>query len=232
MRDPYRLSWPDRLKLLIIVPLVKLLLWVLLRSCRIVRVDGEQHVVDLIQQNKACLPCCWHQGIFVVIPYLRRLQGKGLKLGFLISPSFDGEIAARVAGGWGMRIVRGSASRTGAQALRDMHGLIKRDGISPMTPPDGPRGPAFEFKTGTVLLSQMTGAPVLPIAYAIDRCWQFSSWDRQMLPKPFARVAIHVGAPVTVDRKLSVDALEETRRAMEQSLNSATEAARAALAQP
>ena len=61
--------------------------------------------------------------------------------------------------------------------------------------PDGPRGPAFELKTGTVLMARMGGAPLLPLGYAADRAWVLDTWDRFTIPRPFSKVVIAVGDP-------------------------------------
>jgi 1-acyl-sn-glycerol-3-phosphate acyltransferase len=66
-------------------------------------------------------------------------------------------------------VIRGSSSHTGALALKDYFQALIREKVSPIITPDGPRGPAFEFKPGAILLSQMSGRPMLPIAYAASR---------------------------------------------------------------
>ena len=65
---------------------------------------------------------------------------------------------------------------------------IVRQGVSPAMTPDGPRGPRRQCKPGPVLVSQLSGKPVVPMAYAADRVWLFPTWDRHVLPLPFSRV--------------------------------------------
>jgi lysophospholipid acyltransferase (LPLAT)-like uncharacterized protein len=97
--------------------------------------------------------------------------------------------------------VRGSSSHTGARALRDYYEALVKRAVSPIITPDGPRGPRFEFKPGAILLAQMSGRPLLPLAYAASRAILFH-WDRFVIPLPFARIVIAVGAPRTVPRTL------------------------------
>ena len=93
----------------------------------------------------------------------------------------------------GAEVIRGSSSHTGARALRDYYQALAHEGISPAITPDGPRGPPWKFKPGAILLAQMSQRPMIPMAYAASRAWKIK-WDRFVIPKPLARVAIVIGA--------------------------------------
>ena len=56
--------------------------------------------------------------------------------------------------------------------------------------PDGPRGPVYELGPGIIFLAQKTGAAVLPINMEFSRCWRIESWDRFIVPRPFAKVRV------------------------------------------
>ena len=99
-------------------------------------------------------------------------------------------------GGWAGRVIRGSSTHTGARALRDYYTALTKEKVSPVLTPDGPRGPRFKFKPGALLLAQMSGRPILPMAYAASRAW-LVKWDKFVIPKPFARIVIAIGEPVT-----------------------------------
>ena len=103
--------------------------------------------------------------------------------------------------------------------MRDMHDALKR-GSSIITTPDGPKGPIFEFKAGNILIARISGAPLIPLACAADRSWRLTSWDRMMVPKPFARVVIAIGEPHAIPRDTAVDGLERHRAEMEDNLMS------------
>jgi lysophospholipid acyltransferase (LPLAT)-like uncharacterized protein len=194
------------------------------RSCRIVMVVGEEHLDAVLARWPSFLPCYWHQHELFCARYLL-LQRKRLKLGFLISPSVDGEIPALVARRLGGEVIRGSSTHTGARALRDYYQLLVKDGVSPVITPDGPKGPVFQFKPGAILLSQISGRPMLPMAYAASRAW-FVSWDRFVIPWPFARVVIAIG-PACQAQRTGTEALQQH---MEAELRRLFEQARAALA--
>ncbi len=107
----------------------------------------------------------------------------------------------------GAHVIRGSSTHTGARALRDYYETIVKQQISPAITPDGPRGPLHEFKPGAIMLSQITGKPILPIAVACSFKFTFRTWDAFELPLPFSRVAIVYGEPVKVSRAMDADAL-------------------------
>ena len=85
-------------------------------------------------------------------------------------------------------MVRGSSSHTGALALKAYFEALMREQVSPIITPDGPRGPRFKFKPGAILLAQMSGRPMLPLAYAASRA-SLIKWDKFVLPWPGARIA-------------------------------------------
>jgi lysophospholipid acyltransferase (LPLAT)-like uncharacterized protein len=190
-------------------------------SCRIVRVQGEEHLHGALATAPSLLPCYWHQHELFCARWLLLQQVRGLKLGFLISPSVDGEIPAALARRLGAAVIRGSSTRTGARALRDYYQLLVKDQVSPVITPDGPSGPRFQFKPGGIVLAQISGRPLLPMAFAASRAW-LVSWDKFVIPWPFARISIAVGAPVHIPRTLKVDdpaALEPVQRALEVELH-------------
>lgn len=196
------------------------------RSCRIVAVDGEQHLDAVLARWPSFLPCYWHQHQLFCARYLLLQQRqRPLKIGFLISPSVDGELGAMIMRRAGAAVVRGSSSHTGALALKDYFQALMRERISPVITPDGPRGPRFRFKPGPVLLAQMSGRPMLPFAYCASRAW-LVHWDKFVLPLPFARIAVAIGPPRTVPRGLDAAGMEQVQAQMEQALKSAFATAR------
>ena len=130
------------------------------------------------------------------------------------------------AGGY---VIRGSSSATGARALRDYYEAISRHGVSPAITPDGPHGPRREFKAGAVLLSQLSGRPIVPMAYAARHAWLFPTWDRFALPWPFTRVVMVIGEPVIIPKGQDAASLEDWQRTLRDRLEGLYEQARAAL---
>ena len=216
-----------RLGYALLKPIVKLLFSLIWSTCRVVRIEGEEHVDQVSASQKPFIPCYWHQHHFYCTWYMRQLIKRGLKIGFLISPSVDGEIPAQLAQEWGGVVIRGSTTRTGAAAMRDMYNVVVKQGISPVSTSDGPTGPLHVFKIGDILLSQFTQAPLLPLSFAASRAWSLKSWDRFIIPKPFARIVITIGTPLTVPKGLMAEDLEPYRQQMETRLRELTEQATA-----
>jgi lysophospholipid acyltransferase (LPLAT)-like uncharacterized protein len=125
----------------------------------------------------------------------------------LVSPSDDGSISTLLLEAFGFRVVRGSTSRGGARALRVMLELLQGGGVVVITP-DGPRGPRHGVNSGLPWMARATGYPIQPIAFAVDRAWRLSSWDRFTIPKPFARVVIDWGELMHVPRETDPAELE------------------------
>src|ERR1700728_3674224 len=187
------------------------------RWCRAMQVMGTEHIVAALERAPSFIPVYWHQHQLLCVKPLREMREAGVKLGFLISPSVDGEIGALLVRKLGAEVIRGSSSHTGARALRDYYQALAHDGVSPAITPDGPRGPPWKFKPGAILLSQMSQRPMIPLAYAASRAWMIK-WDRFVIPKPLARVAIVIGAPVYVAKGLDAEGLSRLQGAMEDNL--------------
>lgn len=218
-----------RLLYLFAKPLIKGVLNTLWLTCRVKNVIGTEYADQILAASNPVIPCYWHQHHIFGIWYMLQLRKRGLKVGFLISPSRDGEVPAKIAESWGLRAIRGSSNRTGARALKELYELITREGISPVNTSDGPTGPLHKFKPGAIMLAQMSGAPILPLSWAADRYWQLSSWDRFIIPKPFARIVISVGEPRYIDRQLGMTELEPIQQELEETLKRLQQEAEASL---
>jgi lysophospholipid acyltransferase (LPLAT)-like uncharacterized protein len=212
----------------LLVPVGLSLLRLLWRWSRVKQVIGAGHVAAALERAPSFIPVYWHQHQLFCVKYLLEQRGGGLKLGFLISPSVDGEIGAMVVRNLGGEVIRGSSSHTGARALRDYYQALAHEGVSPAITPDGPRGPAWKFKPGAVLLAQLSGRPMIPLSYAASSAWKIK-WDRFVIPKPFSRIVVAVGEPVYVSKGLNAAGLEKLQLDMEQRLSGLFRAAQAAL---
>jgi lysophospholipid acyltransferase (LPLAT)-like uncharacterized protein len=156
---------------------------------------------------------CWRDRRIAVAVSLSRdgdwIDSVLVRLGFAASP-------------------RGSSSRGATALLRE---LIRRtragEPIAILL--DGPRGPAGVAKPGAVALARATGARLVPVGIAAAPAWRFGSWDRSLLPRPFARVRIAFGAPLHVPRDAEDAALEALRTALEAEVHRLDDAAAARL---
>jgi lysophospholipid acyltransferase (LPLAT)-like uncharacterized protein len=209
-----RLTRGRRLGYRLAVPLGLALIRVVWRAARVVDIAGGEHIVAALGRAPSFIPVYWHQHQLFCVKHLLSLRSAGVKLGFLISPSVDGELGAMMVRRMGAEVIRGSSTHTGARALRDYYQALSLDNVSPAITPDGPRGPPRKFKPGAVLLAQLSQRPIIPMAYAASRAWKIK-WDSFVIPKPLSRVAIVVGEPVYVAKGLDAAGLERFQTEME-----------------
>lgn len=159
----------------------------------------------------------WHGQLLPLLWHHRR-QGVSI----LVSEHKDGELIARFAESIGYGTIRGSSSRGAAGALLDLVRALgegKEVGITP----DGPRGPACSYAPGAAVAASKAGAVILPLAAHADRAWRLNSWDRFMIPRPFARVTVAYGDPVRLPDDARAAAGETMR--LESAMNAAVGAA-------
>jgi lysophospholipid acyltransferase (LPLAT)-like uncharacterized protein len=217
-RSSRRLTRTRRALYTLLVPVAIFLGRTVWRWCARIRVFGAEHVAAALERGPSFIPVYWHQHQLMCVKPLLEMRGAGVRLGFLISPSVDGEIGAMLVRKVGGEVIRGSSSHTGARALRDYYEALSKQGISPAITPDGPRGPPWKFKPGAILLAQMSQRPMIPMAYAASRAWKIQ-WDRFVIPKPFARIAIVFGPPVYVPKGLDAPGLARIQAEMEEKLD-------------
>lgn len=182
-------------------------------------VAGGGVLEELAASRRPVVFSFWHNRVlFCSYTLYRRLLRKGYPITVLVSHSGDGALGARLAELWGAQVVRGSTSRGGSIGLRKMYRAV-RGGSAAVTIPDGPRGPLYRVQPGAVVLAQMTQVPILPMAFSADRYWAIRSWDRLIVPKPFARIRLAVGEPMEIPRELSESDLEAQKHRLEETLN-------------
>ena len=192
--------------------LASLVIRVLCATLR-VRHVGREHI-DATPQYILAL---WHRHL---VPGLGRGAWRR-PITVLVSRSKDGELIARVLSWYDVESARGSSTRGGSTAIREML-RVARAGRNIVFTPDGPKGPACIAKDGVVYAAQVTGLPVQPFAFGAARAKILGTWDRMVIPAPFTRCVFVYGAPITSPREGDV---EEWRMKVEERLNALTEEA-------
>lgn len=175
------------------------------------RTRNAEVVAKLRAAGQPIVFAAWHGEM---LPQIYFHRGQGVSV--LISEHGDGELIARVAARYGFRTVRGSTSRGAARAILALVRELE-DGHDLAITPDGPRGPARSFAPGTLLVAQRGKAPIVPAVVHASAAWRLRSWDRFMIPKPFARVTIAYGDPlhvVAADRRPDDEQVEAVRQRM------------------
>lgn len=203
------------------------LLRLLACTWRVRRVGLEQREARDAEGRRAVFSF-WHQQVIAAVG-----THSGFPVRVLVSLHRDGETIARLAERLGYATVRGSTSAGAAQALREMTRTAADTSDAFAFTPDGPRGPAHSIAPGVIFLAAATRRPLVAVGFAASRFWQARSWDRMVLPKPFARVVVAyaaVAAPAA-DAVRQGPALEGAREELARAMTRAEQAARESLTQ-
>ncbi|UCG85162.1 MAG: lysophospholipid acyltransferase family protein [Gemmatimonadota bacterium] len=167
-----------------------LVAWLLGRTWRL-EVVGNEHVETLRRNGTPVVFAVWHG--YMLVPLWHR-RGEGVTL--LVSGHRDAEYLARAASSWGYRVVRGSSTRRGIGGLKQVMEVLSR-GCDVAFTPDGPRGPREVAKAGAMRAAVLGGGAVVPVGTDASSWWRLRSWDRFAVPRPFSRVRLVYGPPVT-----------------------------------
>ena len=176
----------------------------------------EAAVAPLWAARAPVIYAVWH-GRILLLPRLYGRRGSHV----LASRSRDGELVARWMTRFGLVPVRGSSTRGGGEALRQLARAL-REGGEVVVVPDGPTGPREVLKSGVIALARLSGAPIVPTAVGASREWRLRSWDEFRIPKPFARCVVRFGEPIRVPAGADRATLEATRKDVEAALQSLT----------
>jgi lysophospholipid acyltransferase (LPLAT)-like uncharacterized protein len=160
------------------------------------RVHFDRYL-ELKAQGVPILFALWHGRMFLSIQAHRH---EGIVT--MASRSKDGEIIARWLERNGYEVVRGSSSRGGSEALREMVRRVRAGKTAALTV-DGPTGPARVVQPGIVHLARLTGGWILPITYSSDRPRFLASWDRYLTPLPFSRNVVLYGEAFPIGEETS-----------------------------
>jgi hypothetical protein len=156
--------------------------------------------------GQAMIGVTWH-GRLMMMPYAWRRRPQPC---VLISRHGDGALIAGILRHFGIDAVRGSSERSGgarrrggAAASLALLRLLKQGRNVALTP-DGPRGPRMRLAPGVVSLARLSGAPIIPVAFAGNHRYLLDSWDRFHLALPFSRIVFVFGEPIFVPREIAV----------------------------
>ena len=158
----------------------------------------------------------WHNRL-LIFPFVLRRFFPDRHGAALISASRDGELLADAIKRFDYDVVRGSSSRLGASAILQLSQTLA-SGRDVVITPDGPRGPAYELGPGIVFLAQKSGAAVVPVNIEYSSCWRLKSWDRFILPRPFAKVHVIIGSPHHVELSDTPEQFEAERQRLQQAM--------------
>ncbi len=187
-------------------------------------------LTELGKGNQPAIIAFWH-GRLLFTPFMKK-KAQIPELHVIISRHNDGDIIAKLAKLFRTGTIRGSSDKKakkhntimdkgGKHVLREVLRLLRANKIIGITP-DGPRGPRMHMQGTILAIASRTNTTILPITYSCSRAKVFNSWDRFMLPLPFGRTHFIIGTPVTLDKTFSEEQMENTRKNIENQLNTIT----------
>ena len=176
------------MKLSVAPPLAARTIRLLGHTMRVYTIGGET-VDALYRQGNRIIIAFWH-GRQLMMP----LAYRGQLASILISQHRDGEIIARIMQSFGFKAIRGSSTRGGLRAVRQ---LVKagRNGGDLVVTPDGPKGPACKVQSGVIYLAKVTGLPIFPLTFACSKKKSFRVGITFKFPVPAVKGYLCGGNP-------------------------------------
>ena len=179
-----------------------------------VRLHDPADVFPVISRGPV-LYAFWHNRILAMTAgFLRFYPARRRGVLVLTSASKDGMWLGELAKHLGMGSVRGSSSRRGATAMRELLEKVAEKFDIAITP-DGPRGPKYTLGAGLVYLAQKTGVPIIPVHARFGRCLRLRTWDSFAIPLPFSRLDILFSPPAHIPENTDEEAFEAERKKIE-----------------
>ncbi len=195
--------------------LAALLLRLLARSVRVI--FHRRHLVEPFwSRGEAVIYAFWH-GRLLMMPF----SASRARVAVLISQHRDGEYISRMMERLGLRSIRGSATRGGLKAFKEMIAAV-REGSNIAITPDGPKGPARRVKSGVIELARLTGTAIIPLSFGAERRWILKSWDALLIPRPFTRGVFVWGEPLRVDPEADEGEITKMREILAERLDAIT----------
>lgn len=190
--------------------------WVFIRLLSLtyrIQVINKENESGIITQGKLPIYASWHQRLLPGITFLSSRK----PIAVIVSMSKDGDLIAQIIKWLGWRPVRGSSSKGGIKALKELKSLFN-NGYSIGHVVDGPRGPFGIVKPGIIMIAGISGMPILPIGISIQKKWTANSWDKFLVPKPFSKIIIKFDDPIYIPKKINKDDQETYRVKLENTM--------------
>ncbi len=183
-------------------------------------IEHSERVESIIKDGKGVIALTWHSRFLMLTSaWKKSYQVPHV----LISRSRDGNVVAYASHFLGIKTIRGSTRKArkdkgGAKAGQDIVEAIENNGCVVITP-DGPRGPYQRIVEGPIRLARLTGAPLMPCAFAVKNRKQLGTWDKLVVPLPFGRGKIIWGTPVYIPTHAKEKDIERYRSEIENEMN-------------
>jgi len=175
-------------------------------------VRGEENYRSVLNNKRSVIISVWHGNLLIPFMYLAKNNYYGLA-----GTNQDAEIIAKIGLKLGWQLLRGSSSDKGSEIFTEIVNLLDNPPCLVAMTPDGPKGPEKIPKPGIIRAAQKTGAVIIPVASCSTKNWQFVNWHTFFLEKPFGKIFLEFGAPISFDinddfescKKILIDAMNE-----------------------
>lgn len=204
--------------LLWILPFLGFLFLLAIRLTMRIKRVREEVVEEFYKDHRHFILAFWHGRQFFM-PY----SYHGKRINILISQHGDGEIVSRAMRYFGFGSVRGSSTRGGFKAFRELFKLSRHSDIA--ITPDGPKGPLYQVQVGIIELARLTALPIIPVTFSSSSRKILKSWDQFMIPGFFSKGVFIWGNPIFVDKGATPAQVEMKREELEHTLNEITKEA-------
>jgi lysophospholipid acyltransferase (LPLAT)-like uncharacterized protein len=174
---------------------LNLLMW----TCRL-HVNGLDNLTKIASQSQGCILMVWHKRLLLVASILSQCTPE-LRYAAFISKNRDAETLAILANSY----KNGRALRVPHDgrhaALKSMIEVLRKGDEIVIITPDGPKGPIYKVKPGIVTAAKASSASIVPFSWQADRYWEFNTWDKLVIPKPFSTISVSFGDPILLERQ-------------------------------
>ncbi|HVI08407.1 MAG TPA: lysophospholipid acyltransferase family protein, partial [Candidatus Binatia bacterium] len=206
-----RFSLRQRIALRITIFVGHSIIWLIGRTLRVSvsREEGAQSTLD----QRPLIGSFWHA---CQIPAAWVFRNMGIRV--MSSNSYDGEYMGRIVRKFGFVPVKGSSSRNAVRALLGLRRALEQGWTVAFTL-DGPRGPRYKVKPGPIALARSSGVPMTMFHMAVDKAWVLNTWDRLIIPRPFARVLLRFGKLIYIPREATDEDLQRYEGELQSALD-------------
>jgi hypothetical protein len=194
---------------IILPPFLFVVLYLIYFTCR-----KNFHYNKILDKDEVAIFVFWH-GELIMLPFAYIRYRKNTNIAPIISEHHDGEVATRLVKLMGARAIRGSSSKGGIKALKGAFKALEEKKDVGITP-DGPKGPRHSVADGVVKIAQKKGVRLVSINCKASAYWQFNSWDKSFIPKPFSKLDFYFSDPFSIDDLELERAKEEVKKRLMQ----------------
>jgi len=171
-----------------------------------IKIHGQEHLENANNSNSPILLCVWHGRLIYDVYFFKN---KNYNLWALISNHQDAEVLAKIMKRWKFNLIRGSSTRGWKHAIIEIQKKLQNTSSIIAVTCDGPKGPAKIAKPGSVKLALKNNAKIITMTSTSSKFFEFNSWDKLRIPKPFSKIDIHFSPPLDIDEK-QVDNMGES----------------------